>query len=402
MLRAQTLTGRSLILVLTILLFVTSIPVAIASPQSDAAAKQKKAAELREQAAKARSAADQLNAEARAFDEDIDAAQILVDSIQPQKNEAVRRADEVRAEVAALEASIESKEAEIAVKQAEYDENKDVLDARVREIYRTRGNLVLELLLTSTSIEDFIQRTDILNRIVQVDNEIIEELKADKAELEDAKADLEATLATVVVRKAEIEAIEKELVSLDNQYRSSVSQLESSQNQKDRAMRNALNDAAKYEAWAAQEEAEGRQILAAISQSVPAGSGVVEGQLAWPVPASQRITSRFGSRVIFGRTEFHNAIDIGAPSGTAVVAAEGGTVIFAGVFGGYGNRIQINHGNGVVTAYSHLSRISVSKGATVGRGQTIGAVGSTGRSTGPHLDFQVIVNGSYKNPMNYF
>ena len=402
MLRAHTLRERSLILVLTILLFVTSIPVAIASPQSDAAAKQKKAAELREQAAKARTAADQLNAEARAFDEEIDAAQVLVDSIQPQKNEAVRRGDEVRAEVAALEASIEGKEAEIAVKQAEYDENKDVLDARVREIYRTRGNLVLELLLTSTSIEDFIQRTDILNRIVQIDNEIIEELKTDKVALEEAKADLEATLATVQIRKAEIEAIEKELVSLDNQYRSSVSQLESTQNQKNRAMQNALNDAAKLEAQAAEEEAEGRRILTSVSSMVASGSGDAGGALTWPVPASRRITSRYGDTA--GRRKAHNAIDIGAPTGTAVVAATAGTVILAqyGWGGGYGNRIWIDHGNGVVTCYNHLSRISVSKGASVTRGQTIGSVGSTGFSTGPHLDFQVIVNGAYKNPMNYF
>lgn len=404
MLRAPVLLERSLTLVLTILLFVTAIPVATASPQSDAAAKQKKAEELRAKAAEARDAAEQLNAEARAFDAEIDIAQDRVDEIQPQKNEAIRRASEVRAEVAALEESIAVKGEEIKAKQKEYDFQKAELDERVRAMYRTRSNMVIELLLTSASVEDFIQATDLLNRIVKADGEVVDTLTAEREDLETAKADLEATLAELNIRKAEIEALEKELVTLDSQYRSSVANLENTQAAKDRAMQDALSDAKKWEAQAAEEEAEGRRILAAISSSVSSGSGIVEGAFSWPVPASQRITSTFGNRTLFGRTQFHNAIDIGAPNGTAVVAATNGIVIKAeyGWGGGYGNRIWIDHGNGVVTCYNHLSSIAVSQGSSVSRGQTIGGVGSTGFSTGPHLDFQVIVNGAFQNPMGYY
>ena len=123
------------------------------------------------------------------------------------------------------------------------------------------------------------------------------------------------------------------------------------------------------------------------------GSG--SGVLRWPV--SGRITSGFGYR----GGEFHGAIDIAAAAGTAVLAAAGGRVVSAGWQGGYGYTVAIDHGNGMVTRYAHLSRISVGTGESVAAGEVIGAVGSTGRSTGPHLHFEVVVGGSKKNPLNY-
>lgn len=122
------------------------------------------------------------------------------------------------------------------------------------------------------------------------------------------------------------------------------------------------------------------------------GSG--NGSLRWPVGGP--ITSGYGTR---GGT--HSGIDIGAGHGAAVGAAAGGTVSSTGWMGGYGNCVLINHGNGVSTRYAHLSQINVSSGQSVSSGQTIGRVGSTGRSTGPHLHFEVIVNGSTRNPLNY-
>ena len=106
---------------------------------------------------------------------------------------------------------------------------------------------------------------------------------------------------------------------------------------------------------------------------------------------------------VAGATSNHDAIDIGAPMGAAVYAADGGTVTTAsyGYNGGRGNYIMVNHGNGMVTRYQHLSAIYVSVGQSVGRGENIGAVGSTGASSGPHLDFAVYINGSTVNPLSY-
>lgn len=121
------------------------------------------------------------------------------------------------------------------------------------------------------------------------------------------------------------------------------------------------------------------------------GGGSGSGNLSWPAGGS--ITQGYGGG--------HTGIDIGARSGSAIRAADGGTVTFAGYQGGYGKFIIINHGNGLVTRYAHCSSLLVSAGQRVSAGQTIGYVGSTGHSTGPHLHFEVLSGGSFRNPFNY-
>jgi murein DD-endopeptidase MepM/ murein hydrolase activator NlpD len=122
------------------------------------------------------------------------------------------------------------------------------------------------------------------------------------------------------------------------------------------------------------------------------------GAFSWPVTGT--ITSPFGwrSNPFGGSPEFHQGLDIAAPSGTTVTAAAGGTVIMAQWYGGYGNYILIDHGGGYSTGYGHLSAIYVSTGQNVQRGQAIGAVGSTGQSTGPHLHFEVRIAGKPVDP----
>ncbi|MDD2556555.1 MAG: M23 family metallopeptidase [Syntrophaceticus sp.] len=134
-----------------------------------------------------------------------------------------------------------------------------------------------------------------------------------------------------------------------------------------------------------------RNIVATVAT---ASRGTGNGSLRWPVGGP--ITSGYGTR---GGT--HSGLDIGAGHGAAVGAAAGGTVSSTGWMGGYGNCVLINHGNGMTTRYAHLSQINVSSGQSVSSGQVIGSVGSTGNSTGPHLHFEVIVNGSTRNPLNY-
>ena len=130
-------------------------------------------------------------------------------------------------------------------------------------------------------------------------------------------------------------------------------------------------------------------------------SDYATGEFSWPTNGT--ITSGFGHRASPGGigSTYHQAIDIGAPTGTPVNAADGGRVIYVGYYGGYGNRIVVDHGNGYKTCYSHLSGYGVQKGQIVKKGQQIGKVGSTGKSTGPHLDFQVEQNGQYVDPTKY-
>ena len=123
----------------------------------------------------------------------------------------------------------------------------------------------------------------------------------------------------------------------------------------------------------------------------------------WPAPSYTRISDDFGMRThpTLGIRMMHNGIDLAAPGGSPILAAYAGTVVASAYSASMGNYIMIDHGDGLYTIYMHASRLSVSKGAEVTAGQTIGAVGTTGRSTGNHLHFGVRLNGSYVSPWNY-
>jgi murein DD-endopeptidase MepM/ murein hydrolase activator NlpD len=175
--------------------------------------------------------------------------------------------------------------------------------------------------------------------------------------------------------------------------------LVAAQQEKAAALSGVREDKAAYlaevEALQAQSALLAARIAAAQSSSGAAPATSSGGALAWPV--SGAVTSGFGSR--WGR--MHEGIDIAVASGTPVHAAASGTVIYAGWMSGYGNLVVIDHGNGLATAYGHNSSLSVGQGATVGAGSVIALSGSTGHSTGPHVHFEVRVNGSPVDPLGY-
>lgn len=152
-----------------------------------------------------------------------------------------------------------------------------------------------------------------------------------------------------------------------------------------------------WETYLTTEDADDLPVLG--GQTLSAEATVSAGALRWP--AAGALTSGYGTRVhpVTGETRLHAGIDIGAGTGTAVTAAASGVVAFAGVAGGYGNLVIVEHGEATQTYYAHLSRIAVRAGQTVRAGQGIGAVGSTGLSTGPHLHFEVRVSGTPGDPL---
>ncbi len=150
----------------------------------------------------------------------------------------------------------------------------------------------------------------------------------------------------------------------------------------------------------AREEAGIRSAI--IAASTPSPSSSAPGELARPVPG--RVSSGFGKRIhpISKTVKMHNGVDMNANQGDRIIASENGVVILSGVKGGYGNTVMIDHGGGMVTLYAHQSKLGVSVGQQVTRGQTIGWIGSTGQSTGPHLHFEVRINGRPVNPVGYW
>ena len=146
-------------------------------------------------------------------------------------------------------------------------------------------------------------------------------------------------------------------------------------------------------------------VKAAEAAATTSGNGITYGggAFAWPAPSYTRISDDYGWRLhpTLNVQQFHNGVDMAAPSGSAILAAANGQVVAASYSSTMGNYIMINHGSGLYTIYMHASSLSVSNGATVSKGQQIGCVGSTGRSTGPHLHFSVRLNGSYVSPWTY-
>jgi murein DD-endopeptidase MepM/ murein hydrolase activator NlpD len=273
------------------------------------------------------------------------------------------------------------------------------LGDRVDSLYRQDRPDTLSLLLSSTSFADALDVFDYLQRIADADRRIANEVGAAKNRMRLQREQTRTTrkrhrqeARVVAVRLAQVRALRDRLVA----SRSGLVAAQA-QRQQDLADLTAIEREQLEEMEALQEVS---ATLAAKIQAAQAAAGTDSGSpssagFVWPVLGP--VTSPFGWR--WGR--MHEGIDIGVPSGTPIRAAASGTVIYAGWLGGYGNLTVIDHGGGVATAYGHQSGLAAGNGASVAQGQVIGYVGSTGHSTGPHLHFEVRVNGVPQDPLGY-
>lgn len=328
---------------------------------------------------------------------------------------------------------IVEKKAELEEAKAEEAEQSELFRVRMREMEEGGKLSFIVVLLESRSISDLLTRIDMISEIMSYDKALEKALmdaraKVEEAEkaLEDAKAEqeakkgeLEARKADLMAQVAEAEALVKSLEAdieaykaaydeteaakqeLQRQIDAKVAQMEAERRAAEEAARKAAEEAARQQAQQQQQQQQTTpsQPTQPTTPTYTTGSG----SMIWPCPSCHTITSYFGWRIhpITGVNKYHSGVDIGASYGATVIAADSGTVITAGWVSGYGNCIVISHGNGVSTLYGHLSSIAVSSGQSVSQGQTIGYVGSTGNSTGPHLHWEVTVNGERQNPLNY-
>lgn len=309
--------------------------------------------------------------------------------------------DELKSKSDTLEKSIAQKEKDLA-------EKKKALEARLVAMYMKKETTFLDVLL-SGNLMNFISNQDIIKQAADYDNKLI-------AEVEDLKTNLEREKIEIETVKSEKEKKQKELQSLKSQKEQKAANLTEEQKKLQSQLSEYKAQAERYAALErqaiAKEEAARKAAQEAANKKSSNGSNASNnttvksysgGKLGWPCPSSSRITSQYGYRILYGVKDFHTGIDIGAAHGSNIVAAESGTVILAsyGWNGGYGNYIIINHGNGITTRYAHASRLDVTVGQTVSKGQVIGAVGNTGNSYGAHLHFEVRTNGTHTNPLNY-
>lgn len=299
------------------------------------------------------------------------------------------------------------------------DDHNEVLGSRLRFLQQKGSTGYMEILLEAETFADLFLRMQYVNDIMLFDKDLMAQLEELQADIEEVKASIELALEAQEV----VVELEKEKVGEMNEMIGS----------KQTLIATYKADETKYSDLIAANEAADKGIIDLINAEVArvnaenaanaannpnneGGTATVQdntvyytgsGNLGWPVPSKAAATSSLSSgyvnrtNPITGNYESHKGYDIPASYGSAIVAAEAGTVIHSGWMNGYGNTIVIDHGGGLNTLYAHNSSLTVAKGAKVSRGQTVAKCGSTGMSTGNHLHFSVLVNGSYQNPESY-
>jgi murein DD-endopeptidase MepM/ murein hydrolase activator NlpD len=275
--------------------------------------------------------------------------------------------------------------------------------ARAVATYKAGPTAALDTLLSSQSFGDLMDRYTYYQSALATDTDLIHQIQTLQGATESRRSAVQAQRAAIVAAKDRLQSDRSTLAQQRTSKRVALGSLKSLISKKHAAVAQIETHKAQLKAGIAENDRESAQIAALLQAATggSASSATGSGQLLWP--AVGPITSPFGWRIhpIFHTREFHPGIDIGAPYGATVSAADAGTVEFAGTMTGYGNVLVIDHGGGLATLYGHLSAYSVSAGESVGRGAPIAKVGCTGWCTGPHLHFEVRVFGTPVDPMPY-
>ena len=289
-----------------------------------------------------------------------------------------------------LKQDLSEKEAALAETREELSEAYAAYRRRVRANYEAGQTSFLEVLLTSKSLSEMMTRIDLLTQISEYDQKLMNSISDSIARQEQLTAQVQQSVEEQTRIVNAIEATKQEQAAKLKEI--------------ERALEQLAANAERYE----EEEARYERLMIEYDKKIDALLDALKryngGELLWPIQAGKysRITSPFGWRTLFGKREFHAAIDIGAYSGTPVVAAADGKVLWAKwIESGAGNQVVIDHGNGLSTRYNHLKGFACKTGQEVKKGDVIGYVGSTGNSTGPHLDFRIRYDGHYYNPLDF-
>ncbi|MDR0570824.1 MAG: peptidoglycan DD-metalloendopeptidase family protein [Clostridiales Family XIII bacterium] len=302
-----------------------------------------------------------------------------------QKEDEIKR---LETEIARTRESIQVVEGELAAALADIETQNEDLDARLRAMYMNGEMGVLDIILTSADISEFMATLDIVKKIHESDVKLLESME-DKYTVIDAK-------------RGELKSLEMDLESKEAAQKTQRSAIQADKDAVAKAKLETEEYLKKLSKQLDEETAEANRISDEIRKKQSAAQ-YVGGEMSWPVPGYYTISSPFGNRLhpLLKVKKMHTGIDIPAPAGTKVLAANSGTVIMAGWNNSYGNVVMIDHGGKKVTLYAHNSSLAVKEGQKVTKGDVIAYVGTTGSSTGNHCHFEVRENGDYKNPMNY-
>lgn len=360
------------------------------------------------------SSQDEINQKKGETQEKLEDVQESQNATQEQLNELQSQIGVLQNDVAKLQKDLSTAQSNLDKQQQEYDAivaklavSQEQMQKRVRCIYMNGDISYLDVLFSAESISDFLSNFTFFEKIAEQDSAMVSSIQENKALAETKLAELEATKNQIASLKTSKENQESQL-NLQSQEKDAVlASLEEDEAYYQQELAAFQKESANIESQIQSYYAKQAAAAAAASNSDNGGETVSgdagaspggTGSLRWPVSGSGRISSDYGNR----SRGFHTGIDIAISSGTPVLAADSGTVILVKrLTYSYGQYVVIDHGGSISTLYAHMSAIHVSQGQSVEKGQQIGAVGSTGNSTGPHLHFEVRVNGKYTNPWGY-
>lgn len=340
-------------------------------------------------------------------------------SLSAQLNKIIEDLKKAQSDVEAKEKEIAETEDELTAARIKENEQYEAMKIRIKYMYENGDSDMIAVLLSAENMADFLNKAEYVEQISIYDREMLVEFQRVVKEIEEKEAKLKKEKEELLTLQDNLSKKQKEVESLLASKNAQISDLESQIGENAKVL-NALIEAAKeaerrrQEAEeAAKQEAENNKRPSGGNSSSGSGSSggnykpggnVISGNgtLSNPCPGA-RISSEFGPRraPTAGASSYHRGRDYAAPSGTPIYASAAGTVITASYNGVRGNYVVIDHGNGLQTWYQHASRLYVSAGQKVSRGQNIAAVGTTGVSTGAHLHYEVHVNGTAVDPRKY-
>lgn len=339
---------------------------------------------------------------------------------------------EASEKMAELDIKIQETAIQLTEAQRVRDEQYEKMKARIKYVYENGETNYIDVLLSTGSLADILNRVEYVAEISKYDDEMFEKFRKAANEVADTKAKLVAQKDAAEAAKKSYEtsleyaqklskeknkAMEECAAKLDisvDLYKEYMYEIETKQKTIDQVKK----EKAAADAKAKQDAIKGQQLLqqqiaSGQMTSTVTGTGATAGvtqtdnkllsQMIWPSPGCRLITSPFGPRKspTAGASSYHKGLDIGARYGATTIAALAGTVVGSAYNNSMGNYVMIDHGNGVCTIYMHASKNLVRAGQYVKQGQAIQLVGSTGYSTGAHLHFAIQINGTYVNPANY-
>ena len=394
---------------ISILALIGSLAVpAAASPQDrlDAIHERTQKIENRLQSVDARG--DELSTKISKLDEERARVEGQVQSLDTRLATLTARINRVSERLSKAQQEYESITRELEHVQRQLDARTDAFTDRAVAAYMAGSTGSMDALLSSTSFSDLDRRYAYYESALDADSELLEDIDRLRAETEVKRAEVEEQKLQIARDKLALEEDRTEVSGYRSEKAGVLAAREAVISEKEGLLSSVQARESKLEDLQNKLEEESSRIEALLRSqaSVPGGpiTGPLPsggGQFAWPAVGS--VTSPYGWRIhpIFGYRRLHTGVDIGAGYGSPVVAADDGTVAYVGAMSGYGNVVVIDHGGGLATTYNHLSSFGVSDGQSVKRSQTIAAVGCTGWCTGPHLHFEVRVNGTPVDPMPY-